>query len=191
MSKEKCLDANDYPIYVTNYTCTTADPSGKLLREASKSFFSGHSSFSFYCATFLIAFLHARLSGRLTQENTDAEAHKAQRWLRISFRGLRVIRPFLQFGTFALAFFICLTRVSDYKHHPTDVIAGALIGIIYALILLMFVIKLFENPVVFHFRGNQVHYLAEEGVGNEFKAKTTDDNSALSSKHFPLKEVPR
>ena len=42
------------------------DPKGKgsehLLDEARKSFMSGHSSFSFYCATFLVIYLHARLS---------------------------------------------------------------------------------------------------------------------------------
>ena len=33
-----------------------------LLQEARKSFMSGHSSFSFYCATFLVIYLHARLA---------------------------------------------------------------------------------------------------------------------------------
>ena len=31
------------------------------------------------------------------------------------------------------AWFCALTRVSDYKHHPTDVLAGAVLGTILAL----------------------------------------------------------
>ena len=30
----------------------------------------------------------------------------------------------------AAAFFVAVSRVMDYKHHPTDVIAGGLIGTI-------------------------------------------------------------
>ncbi len=48
-----------YNIFVTDYRCKGNPDS---IREASKSFLSGHSSFSFYCATFLIVYLHARLS---------------------------------------------------------------------------------------------------------------------------------
>ena len=32
----------------------------------------------------------------------------------------------IQFGLLALAFYISLTRISDFKHHPTDVLAGNL-----------------------------------------------------------------
>lgn len=38
------------------------------LEEARKSFMSGHSSFSFYCATFLVIYLHVRLSNDQFQE---------------------------------------------------------------------------------------------------------------------------
>ena len=31
------------------------------------------------------------------------------------------------------AWFCALTRVSDYKHHPTDVLAGGLLGTLIAL----------------------------------------------------------
>ena len=189
MSKGICYDTNGFSIYVQEYTCTAEDPSGKLIREASKSFFSGHSSISFYCATFLVVFLHARLSGKLRQDNKNEETNKAERWLRISFRGLRLIRPFLQFGVFMLAFFICLTRITDYKHHPTDVIAGSLIGIFYALIVLMFVIKLFDNPVVFYFRENRDGNLTDEVLTKGYNEKRTDEVAALSNKQFSLKQI--
>ena len=33
-----------------------------------------------------------------------------------------------QFLLFALAAFTCLSRVTDNKHHPTDVLSGAILG---------------------------------------------------------------
>ena len=43
---------------------------------------------------------------------------------RFFLRGLKTLRPFIQFGCFAGAFYIAISRISDYRHHPTDVIAG-------------------------------------------------------------------
>jgi membrane-associated phospholipid phosphatase len=43
------------------------------------------------------------------------------------FRVLKILRPVIQFGLFSLAFWIALTRISDYFHHPTDVVAGGLL----------------------------------------------------------------
>ena len=33
------------------------------------------------------------------------------------------------------AWYCALTRVSDYKHHPTDVLAGALLGAVMAVFM--------------------------------------------------------
>ena len=49
LSDENCKDENNYPIFVTNYTC---EAEINVVREARKSFFSGHSSFSFYSLLF-------------------------------------------------------------------------------------------------------------------------------------------
>ena len=46
---------------------------------------------------------------------------------------LKVLRPFMQFGFFILAFWIALTRISDYFHHPLDVAMGSLVGIVFAI----------------------------------------------------------
>ena len=36
--------------------------------------------------------------------------------------------PFLQLAFFAMAFGTTLTRITDNKHHPADLVVGALIG---------------------------------------------------------------
>ena len=41
-----------------------------------------------------------------------------------------LIIPFLQVIALSLATFTAVSRIMDYKHHPTDVLAGSLIGII-------------------------------------------------------------
>ena len=41
-----------------------------FLDEARKSFMSGHSSFSFFCATFLVIYLHVRLSNDQVKDAT-------------------------------------------------------------------------------------------------------------------------
>lgn len=192
MSKATCLDGNELQQYIEDYKCSP-EASAKAIKEASKSFYSGHASFSFYCATFLIVFLHARLSGRPTSQpskgdgvdyRTSENTHvRASRCLRIFFRGLRIMRPFLQFGAFMLAFFIALTRITDFKHHPTDVIAGGLFGACFAVIILTFVIKLFDNPVVFSLKDNEAQYIDEEKSINVYLEKTSNKN-----KHDPLSD---
>ena len=64
------------------------------------SFLSGNSSFSFFCGIFLIIYL----------------------WANLNSRFMNVLRPFLQFGMAILSFWVSLTRISDYFHHPLDII---------------------------------------------------------------------
>ena len=198
MTKEKihtiCNDTNGFMIYVEDYHCLS-EVSTKEVREAAKSFFSGHSSFSFYCATFLIVFLHGRLSAKIQATKDGNEelfstgrgtGEQANRCLRICFRGFRVTRPFVQFGIFILAFYISLTRVSDYKHHPGDVMFGSFVGFLFALILLAFVIKIFDNPVAFFRNGNQPNYMFEKKSIDMFIEQTKVNSTA---EPFPMENI--
>ena len=81
------------------------------LREAHLSFLSGHASFSFYFATFIIHFTNAHT--------------QYLKW------GNKIV-PFIQLFVIMLALWISLTRVSDFYHHPVDVFYGAIIGIAVA-----------------------------------------------------------
>ena len=108
----------------------------KMLHEARLSFLSGHSSFSFYCATFLIVYLQARLTNFPHVDNVC---------VRTFYRILKILRPFIQFSMITLAFWISLTRISNYFHHPYDVVTGALVGIVFACITLLVTADVFNR----------------------------------------------
>ncbi|XP_028339866.1 phospholipid phosphatase 3 isoform X3 [Physeter macrocephalus] len=93
--------------YIQNYKCRGDD--GKV-QEARRSFFSGHASFSMYTMLYLVLYLQARFT----------------------WRGARLLRPLLQFTLIMMAFYTGLSRVSDHKHHPSDVLAGFAQGALVA-----------------------------------------------------------
>ena len=132
----------------------------KMLKEARLSFMSGHSSFSFYCATFLIIYLQARLN----------KIPETSCYIGYTAKVLKVLRPFIQFGVFILAFWISLTRISDYFHHPLDVTVGALVGIGFAIVTLV-VADVFTKQTAFW-----------KFTGKELEKKTTEDKEKLNNK---------
>ncbi|XP_054459059.1 phospholipid phosphatase 3 isoform X2 [Anoplopoma fimbria] len=108
--------------YITNYTCTGEESD---VQEARKSFFSGHASFSMYTMLYLAFYLQSRFS----------------------WRGARLLRPLLQFTLLMMAFYTGLSRVSDHKHHPTDVLAGFVQGALVAYCIVFYVSDLFKPRV--------------------------------------------
>ncbi|XP_061732582.1 phospholipid phosphatase 1 isoform X1 [Nerophis ophidion] len=108
--------------YVENFTCS-GDPT--MVNEGRLSFYSGHSSFSMYCMLFLALYLQARLQ-------VD--------WARL-------LRPTLQFFLIAASVYTCLSRVSDYKHHWSDVLAGLLQGALMAILVVFCVSDFFKQPL--------------------------------------------
>ncbi|XP_031724165.1 phospholipid phosphatase 3 isoform X2 [Anarhichas minor] len=108
--------------YITNYTCTGEESD---VQEARKSFFSGHASFSMFTMLYLAFYLQSRFS----------------------WRGARLLRPLLQFTLLMMAFYTGLSRVSDHKHHPTDVLAGFVQGALVAYCIVYYVSDLFKPRV--------------------------------------------
>ncbi|CAF3290214.1 unnamed protein product [Rotaria socialis] len=98
------------PQYITNHNCN-ATVLEKDLREARLSFPSGHASYSTFAFVFLFVYFEARLVCPQVQ----------------------FLKPFLQCICIAIAFYTCLSRVIDFKHHPTDVIGGAIVGLCIAI----------------------------------------------------------
>ncbi|KAK7889314.1 hypothetical protein WMY93_024874 [Mugilogobius chulae] len=108
--------------YITQYTCSGKDSE---VQEARKSFFSGHASFSMYTMLYLAFYLQSRFT----------------------WRGARLLRPLLQFTLLMMAFYTGLSRVSDHKHHPTDVLAGFVQGALVAYCIVFYVSDLFKPRV--------------------------------------------
>ncbi|KAG7228834.1 hypothetical protein INR49_008612, partial [Caranx melampygus] len=108
--------------YITNYTCTGEESD---VQEARKSFFSGHASFSMFTMLYLAFYLQSRFT----------------------WRGARLLRPLLQFTLLMMAFYTGLSRVSDHKHHPTDVLAGFVQGALVAYCIVFYVSDLFKPRV--------------------------------------------
>ncbi|XP_061081178.1 phosphatidic acid phosphatase type 2D [Conger conger] len=107
--------------YIPEVTCR-ANPHD--LDEARKSFFSGHASFAMYTMLYLAFYLQARLS----------------------WRGARLLRPLLQFLLVLVAMYTGLSRISDYQHHPTDVLTGFLQGGLTAYWVAFYISSMFKNP---------------------------------------------
>ncbi|XP_051550220.1 phospholipid phosphatase 2-like [Myxocyprinus asiaticus] len=105
--------------YMATINCT-GDP--RDVTEARLSFYSGHSSFGMYCMLFLAFYVQARLN---------------EKWARL-------LRPTIQFFLVAFAVYVGYTRVSDYKHHWSDVLVGLLQGALIAILTVRYVSDFFK-----------------------------------------------
>ncbi|XP_073813142.1 wunen isoform X2 [Musca autumnalis] len=108
-----CADAINQGKYITNFHCAGVGSTERMLKEVGLSFPSGHSSFTFYGMVYLAIYLQCRMT----------------------WRGSKLMRHFLQFVCLMLAWYTALSRVSDYKHHWSDVLGGSLIGSLVAIIV--------------------------------------------------------
>jgi len=120
LTKDQCGEVNS-PKYVTEFVCQGQDGvsqevTDQRLHDARLSFVSGHASLSVYSMWFSIVYLQHRMSGR----------------------DFRLLKPLIQVGCLLFALFTSLTRVSDYKHHPEDVVGGALLGLVMSTVANMF-----------------------------------------------------
>ncbi|XP_053196142.1 phospholipid phosphatase 1 isoform X2 [Scomber japonicus] len=105
--------------YIEEFVCTG---DLRMSNEGRLSFYSGHSSFSMYCMMFLALYLQARLQAE---------------WARL-------LRPTIQFFLIAASVYTGLSRVSDYKHHWSDVLTGLLQGALMAILVVFFVSNFFK-----------------------------------------------
>uniref|UniRef100_A0A3B3ZEH6 Phospholipid phosphatase 1 n=1 Tax=Periophthalmus magnuspinnatus TaxID=409849 RepID=A0A3B3ZEH6_9GOBI len=127
--------------YIEDYTCT-GDP--HKVQEGRLSFYSGHSSFSMYCMLFLALYLQARLQVE---------------WARL-------LRPTLQFFLIAASVYTGLSRVSDYKHHWSDVLTGLLQGALMAILVVFFVSDFFKPLENTNKHKDIPHTTLQEGATN-------------------------
>lgn len=86
--------------------CTNAAPGAWRLRDAARSFPSGHAGLSVYVALFGVCFLRRR----------------------VAVWASSLLAPALQCACLAWAALCSLSRVTDRRHHWWDVLAGAVLG---------------------------------------------------------------
>jgi hypothetical protein len=104
--------------YIEDYSCSK-EGNSRLLYDARKSFPSGHSSLAAYAAVYLGYYFHRRLSSQSTL----------------------LLKLVLQMVLCCLALFTALSRVTDNKHHWSDVTVGALIGVLVGAWMILFIRK--------------------------------------------------
>jgi len=111
------------PVYVTDYVClgqanTTASKAelAERMHDMRLSFVSGHASLSVYSMWFSIVYIQRRMGTR----------------------NYRLVKPLIQVGCAMFALFTSLSRVSDYKHHPEDVVCGAFLGLAISTLTISF-----------------------------------------------------
>ncbi|XP_025155976.1 putative phosphatidate phosphatase [Harpegnathos saltator] len=125
------LPENQYK-YIENFVCTSSSITAMQYKELRLSFPSGHSSFSAYTMIYLAMYLQ----------------------LRIRWKGSKLLKHFLQLICLLMAWFTAMSRISDYKHHWSDVLAGSAIGIVCALVVTLYIADLFgeekQYPVEKH-----------------------------------------
>ncbi|XP_071943388.1 putative phosphatidate phosphatase [Antedon mediterranea] len=102
--KPKCTDGFPYVI-ADNEDCATT------LREATRSFPALHASVAFYAMIYFVLYVQVRWT--------------AQKPV--------TVKPTLQAAAFVFALYASCTRITDYKHHTSDVIAGMILGALTAL----------------------------------------------------------
>ncbi|KAH8380678.1 hypothetical protein KR009_012372 [Drosophila setifemur] len=118
-----CSDPANLHRYVENYECAGEGFSIEDVRQARLSFPSGHSSMVFYAMIYLALYLQRK----------------------ITWRGSRLGRHFVQFMLITLAWYTALSRVMDHWHHWSDVLTGSLLGVAGALITAHYIARMFNT----------------------------------------------
>ncbi|KAL8560729.1 hypothetical protein ACOMHN_046412 [Nucella lapillus] len=122
------IPANCSGMFITEHVCTGGYDE-TVMKQARLSFPSGHASMSMFSATFIMLYLQARLVCSQAKLLRPALQLNLYLQARLVCSQAKLLRPALQVGVFCLAFFTCLSRVSDYKHHWSDVLSGAVLGV--------------------------------------------------------------
>uniref|UniRef100_A0A914VWH1 Phosphatidic acid phosphatase type 2/haloperoxidase domain-containing protein n=1 Tax=Plectus sambesii TaxID=2011161 RepID=A0A914VWH1_9BILA len=113
--------------YIRDYVCTGSHTySAHRLKEVHLSFYSGHSSFAFYTAMYVMLYLQARVRS-------------------VAIFLSPVLVPIVQLFVFVLAMFSAILNEIEHHHHWSDVLLGVIMGSLIALIVACFIAKMFHQ----------------------------------------------
>lgn len=143
--------------YITEYNCS-GNFTEDTISQARVSFPSGHSSISFQAMVFIALYLQARLG--------------TNRAFTRSVSNVNLLIPTVQLSVLFWAIYVAVSRVNDHKHHPTDVIAGALLGTVVQVFNVFCVMRLFRC------REN------EDGTKDERKSLKTSTYTVNNNNNF-------
>nr|CAD7430643.1 unnamed protein product [Timema monikensis] len=139
-----CMTSTDHS-YITDYLCTGADKD--VIQEARYilDLQGRHTGGQVQCV-YTALDLQGRHTGGQVQcvatvldlqgRHTGGQAYLQ---LNMTWGGSKLLKHTLQFGLILLAWWTALTRVTDYMHHWSDVLAGVGIGTIVSIITVLFV----------------------------------------------------
>ncbi|XP_034479833.1 putative phosphatidate phosphatase [Drosophila innubila] len=116
-----CQDSQNVGRYISSYTCGNPNITDFLSGQLNQSFPSGHASLTMYSMLYLAIYLQAALSTRIS----------------------KLLKHLLQFIFVLLGWYVSLTRITDFWHHWSDVLAGAFCGIVFAWLTSVYVADLF------------------------------------------------
>lgn len=118
-----CDDPINHHKYIMDFTCTNLNVTSRMLTNMRLSFPSGHSTIAFASAIFCVLYIQAR----------------------ITWRGSKLMKHFLQMLFIAGAAYTGFSRISDHKHHWSDVLGGSLLGIVIAFVFAIYSTDLFKR----------------------------------------------
>lgn len=75
---------------------------------------------------------------------------------RLQGKWTRLVRPTIQFFLVAFSLYVGYTRVSDFKHHWSDVLVGLLQGALIAVLVVSFVSQKSQGNRVTWFRSSNI-----------------------------------
>ncbi|KAF5297911.1 hypothetical protein FQA39_LY11896 [Lamprigera yunnana] len=113
--------------FVSEYKCTNEFYSNYIVSDSSKSFPSGHASVSVYTSLFCAFYVHFRLPSH-----------------HLRF----IIKPFIIVCILLWSVVCCFTRITDYRHHWWDVLAGSVLGVLCVGYTIVSMCKPCQIPLV-------------------------------------------
>ncbi|XP_014256649.1 phospholipid phosphatase 1-like [Cimex lectularius] len=107
--------------YITQYTCTSNDTT--KIAHARLSFPSVHSSTAMLSTVLIVLYVDAK----------------------VVWREFNLLKRFIQANIFAAGVAVSISRISDFDHHWSDVVAGMAFGGTYAFFIAVFATDWFHN----------------------------------------------